>query len=195
MWIVRLALDRPYTFVVVALMILIMGGVSIWRMAVDIFPNINIPVASVIWTYNGMAPDEIEKRVVTVCERAFTTTVNDIDHIESQSYRGVTVIKIFFHPDAEISTSVAQLTAVCQAILRTLPPGIFPPFIMRYNASNVPILQATLSSDKLTEQEINDYATNFIRTGLATVQGASIPLPYGGKQRQIMVDLNTEVLN
>ena len=195
MWIVRLALDRPYTFVVVALMILIMGGVSIWRMAVDIFPNINIPVASVIWSYNGMAPDEIEKRVVTVCERAFTTTVNDIEHIESQSYRGVSVIKIFFHPDAEISTAVAQLTAVCQAILRTLPPGIFPPLIVRYNASNVPILQATLSSDKLTEQQINDYATNYIRTGLATVQGAAIPLPYGGKQRQIMVDLNTEILN
>ena len=195
MWIVRLALDRPYTFVVVALMILIMGGVSIWRMAVDIFPDINIPVASVIWSYNGMAPDEIEKRVVTVCERAFTTTVNDIEHIESQSYRGVSVIKIFFQPKAEISTAVAQLTAVCQAILRTLPPGIFPPLIVRYNASNVPILQATLSSDKLTEQEINDYATNFIRTGLATVQGAAIPLPYGGKQRQIMVDLNSEILN
>jgi len=195
MWIVRLALEKPYTFVVMAIMILIMGGVSIWKMAVDIFPNINIPVASVIWSYNGMAPDEIEKRVVTVCERTFTTTVNDIEHMESQSYRGVSVIKVFFHPDAEISTAVAQLTAVCQAILRTLPPGIFPPLILRYNASNVPILQATLSSDKLSEQQINDYATNFIMTGLATVQGAAIPFPYGGKQRQIMVDLNSEILN
>jgi multidrug efflux pump subunit AcrB len=195
MWIVRLALDRPYTFVVMALLIFILSGVAIFRMAVDIFPPINIPVVSVIWSFNGISPEEMEKRIVTVSERAFTTTVNDIEHIESQSYRGVSVIKVFFHPNAEIEAGVAQLTAVCQGLLRIMPPGTTSPLIIRYSASNVPILQATLSSETLSEQDINDLATNFIRTGLATVQGASIPLPYGGKSRLIMVDINMEALH
>jgi multidrug efflux pump subunit AcrB len=195
MWIVRLALNRPYTFVVIALMIILLGIVAIFRMAVDIFPPINIPVVSVIWSYGGISPEEMEKRIVTVSERAFTTTVNDIEHIESQSYRGVSVIKVFFHPDAEIEAAVSQLTAICQGLLRIMPPGTTSPLILRYSASNVPILQSALSSETLSEQEINDYATNFIRTGLATVQGASIPLPYGGKNRQITVDLNMEALH
>jgi CzcA family heavy metal efflux pump len=195
MWIVRLALNRPYTFVVMALMIIILGAFAIIRMAVDIFPTINIPVVSVIWSYNGISPEEMEKRIVTVSERAFTTTVNDIEHIESQSYRGVSVIKVFFHPGAEIEAAVAQLTAICQGLLRIMPPGTTSPLILRYSASNVPILQSALSSETLSEQEINDYATNFIRTGLATVQGASIPLPYGGKNRQITVDINMEALS
>jgi CzcA family heavy metal efflux pump len=194
MWIVRLALNRPYTFAVMALMIIILGGVTITRMAVDIFPPINIPVVSVIWSYNGISPEEMEKRIVTVSERAFTTTVNDIEHIESQSYRGISVIKVFFHPGASIEAAVAQLTAICQSLLRIMPPGITPPLILQYSASNVPILQSALSSETLSEQAINDYATNFIRTGLATVQGASIPLPYGGKNRQITVDLNMDAL-
>ncbi|HXA02999.1 MAG TPA: efflux RND transporter permease subunit [Cytophagaceae bacterium] len=191
----RLALNRPYTFVVMALMIIILGGVSIARMAVDIFPPINIPVVSVIWSFNGISPEEMEKRIVTVSERAFTTTVNDIEHIESQSYRGISVIKVFFHPGAPVEAAVAQLTAICQGLLRIMPPGITSPLILQYSASNVPILQSALSSETLSEQAINDYATNFIRTGLATVQGASIPLPYGGKNRQITVDLNMDALN
>ncbi len=195
MWIVRLALDRPYTFVVVSLLILILGLVAISRMAVDIFPNINIPVVSVIWSYNGISPKEMEQRIVTVCERAYTTTVNDIEHIESQSYRGVSVIKIYFQPGAEVEAAVAQLASSSLSLLRILPPGTTAPLILRYNASNVPILQIALSSKTLPEQAINDIATNFIRTGLATVQGAQIPLPYGGKQRNVMVDLNMEALN
>ncbi len=194
MWIVRLALNRPYTFIVVALLIIILGCVTIFRLPTDIFPEINIPVVSVIWSYSGMSPDEMEKRVVTVSERAFTTTVNDIEHIESQSMNGVSVIKVFFHPRAKVEAAVAQLTAISQTILRTMPPGMFPPFIIRYNASSVPILQMALSSKSLSEQELYDLGLNFVRTQLATVQGASVPLPYGGKPRQIMVDLNLPAL-
>ncbi|UBF27003.1 efflux RND transporter permease subunit [Kovacikia minuta CCNUW1] len=194
MWIVRLALRRPYTIVVAALMIVILGVMTITRMTTDIFPEINIPVVSVIWSYNGVSPDEMEKRIVTISERAFTTTVNDIEHMESQSMRGVSVIKIFFQPGAKIEAAVAQLTSVSQTVLRVLPPGITPPFILRYSASNVPILQMSVGSKSLSEQEIYDLGLNFIRTQLATVQGASIPLPYGGKARQVMVDLDTQAL-
>ncbi|XGV96947.1 MAG: efflux RND transporter permease subunit [Leptolyngbya sp. BL-A-14] len=194
MWIVRLALRRPYTFVVAAFLIVILGVMTITRMRTDIFPEINVPVVSVIWSYNGVSPEEMEKRIVTISERAFTTTVNDIEHMESQSMRGVSVIKVFFQPGAKVEAAVAQLTSVSQTILRVLPPGIVPPLIIRYNASSVPILQMSVGSTSLSEQEIYDLGLNFIRTQLATVQGASIPLPYGGKARQVMVDLDTQAL-
>ncbi|HVX66444.1 MAG TPA: efflux RND transporter permease subunit [Bryobacteraceae bacterium] len=194
MWIVRLALRRPYTFVVAALVIALLGGISIVRMPADIFPEINIPVVSVIFSYSGMAPEEMERRIVTIAERAYTTTVNDIEHQESQSVFGFSHIKIFFRPDARIEAAVAQINAQSNSILRVLPPGIFPPNILRYNAASVPVLQISISSDKLSEQELNDYGTNFIRTQLATVQGASVPLPYGGKYRQVMVDLDPQAL-
>src|SRR2546425_733376 len=190
MWIVRLALRRPYTFTVVAVMVVLLGIVTIARMATDIFPTINIPVVSVIWSYSGVAPEEMEKRFVTVCERAMTTTVNDIEHIESQSYNGVAVIKVFFHEGAKVEAGVAQITSICQTLLRIMPPGTTPPLIIQYSASNVPILQIGLSSKTLSEQQLYDIGLNFIRTQLATVQGAQVPLPYGGKSRQIMVDID-----
>lgn len=194
MWIVKLALRRPYTFVVAALLIAILGAVTIWRMPTDIFPEIDIPVVSVIWTYNGVAAEEMEKRIVTFSERGLTTTVNDIEHIESQSLNGISVIKVFFHPSAKIEAAVAQISAMSQSVLRAMPPGITAPFIVRYNVSNVPILQASISSDSLSEQQLFDYGQNFIRTQLATVQGASVPIPYGGKPRQIMVDIDSQAL-
>src|SRR5437762_2823758 len=190
MWIVRLALRRPYTFTVVAILVVLLGIVTIARMSTDIFPNINIPVVSVIWSYSGVAPEEMEKRFVTVCERAMTTTVNDIEHIESQSYNGVSVIKVFFHEGAKVEAGVAQITSICQTLLRIMPPGTTPPLIIQYSASNVPILQIGLTSKTLAEQQLYDIGLNFIRTQLATVQGAQVPLPYGGKSRQIMVDID-----
>jgi multidrug efflux pump subunit AcrB len=193
-WIVRLALRRPYTFVALSVMIAIMGLAAIINMAVDIFPSVDIPVVSVVWTYTGMTPDEMEKRVVTVYERSLTTTVNDIEHIESQSYTGVAVIRIYFQPNVKIDMAVAQVTAISQTLLRILPPGIFPPNILKYDASTVPVLQLGLGSKSLSEQELFDLGLNFIRTQLATVQGASVPLPFGGKFRQVMVDLDPKAL-
>ena len=190
MWIVRLALRRPYTFVVMSVLILVLGIVSIETMSTDIFPVIDIPVVTVVWTYSGTSPDEMEKRFTTISERSMTTTVNDIEHIESQSVSGVSVIKVFFQPGTKIEAAVAQVTAVNQTILRILPPGTTPPFILQFSASNVPILQAVLSSDKLSESDLYDLGLNFVRTQLATVQGAQVPAPYGGKARQIMVDLD-----
>jgi multidrug efflux pump subunit AcrB len=190
MWIVRLALRRPYTFVVMAVLILVLGIVSIEMMSTDIFPTIDIPVVTVVWTYSGTSPDEMEKRFTTISERSMTTTVNDIEHIESQSVSGISIIKIFFQPGTKIEAAVAQVTAVNQTILRILPPGTTPPFILQFSASNVPILQAVLSSDKLSESDLYDLGLNFVRTQLATVQGAQVPAPYGGKPRQIMVDLD-----
>src|ERR1700754_507435 len=194
MWIVRLALRRPYTFVVVALLIVALGMVTIVRMSTDIFPNVDIPVVTVIWSFTGIAPEDMEKRVVTVSERAFTTTVNDIEHMESQSMYGVGVIKVFFHPSAKVEMAVAQITSISQSLLRTLPAGFTPPLIIRYSASSVPILQLSVTSKVLPEEQLFDYANNFVRTQLATVQGAAVSLPYGGKARQIMVDLNPKVL-
>jgi len=190
MWIVRLALRRPYTFTVMAILIVLLGFVTISRMATDIFPSIDIPVVSVIWSYAGVAPEEMETRFVSVCERAMTTTVNDIEHIESQSYTGVAVIKVFFHEGARVEAGVAQVTSICQTLLRIMPPGTTPPLIIQYSASNVPILQLGIGSKVLSEQQLYDLGLNFIRTQLATVQGAQIPLPYGGKARQVMVDLD-----
>jgi CzcA family heavy metal efflux pump len=190
MWIVRLALQRPYTFVVCALIVLLIGILSILSMPKDIFPDIDIPVVSVIWTYAGMSPDEMEKRVVYISERAFTGNVNDIEHIESQSLNGLSHIKIFFYPGAKIEAAVAQTSAVCQTLLRIFPPGMTAPFILRYSASNVPVVQMSVSSETMTEQEIFDTSYNFLRTQLFAVQGATIPTPFGGRPRQIMVDLD-----
>src|SRR5205807_4262663 len=194
MWIVRLALRRPYTFTVMAILVVLMGIVTITRMATDIFPKIDIPVVSVIWSFPGVAPEEMEKRFVTVTERAMTTTVNDIEHIESQSYNGVSVIKVFFHEGAKVEAGVAQVTSITQTLLRILPPGTTPPLILQYSASNVPILQLGLTSKTLSEQDLYDLGLNFIRTQLATVQGAQVPLPYGGKSRQVMVDIDPQRL-
>ncbi len=192
MWIVRLALRRPYTFVVASMLILILGMTSIVTTQKDIFPYIDIPVVSVIWTYTGLSPDEMEKRMVTITERAMTTTVNDIEHMESQSYNGVAVIKIYFQPTAKVELAISQVTSIVQTILKVLPPGTTPPAIVKYDASSVPVLQLGLAGEGLSESQLYDYGTNFIRTQLATVQGAAVPLPYGGKQRQIMVDIDPE---
>ncbi len=194
MWIVRLALRRPYTFVVMAVLILVLGIVSIETMSTDIFPQIDIPVVSVIWSYNGTSPDEMEKRFTTISERAMTTTVNDIEHIESQSVSGVSVIKIFFQPGVKVEAAVAQVTAVNQTILRVLPPGTTPPFILQFSASNVPILQAVMSSDRLSETDLYDLGAQFVRTQLATVQGAQVPNPYGGRNRQVAVDIDSSAM-
>jgi multidrug efflux pump subunit AcrB len=194
MWIVRLALARPYTFVVMALLILIGGVLTIQRMAVDIFPDIPIPVVGVVWTYAGISPEEMNQRVVIPNERAFTTTVNNIEHIESQSLKGTGLIKVFFQPGANPDAGVAQLTAITQTLLRVLPPGITPPLIIRYSASNVPIAQTSLSSETLGESDLFDAANAFIRPGLAVVQGASVLLPNGGKPKQVMVDLDPQKL-
>jgi multidrug efflux pump subunit AcrB len=194
MWLVRLALKRPYTFVVMAMLIVILGGVTILRMPTDIFPDIDIPVISVVWNYGGLSAEEMEKRIVNGYERALTTTVNDIEHIESQSLTGVSIIKIFFQPGAKIEAATAQVTAISQTVVRQMPPGTTAPFIIRYSASNVPILQIALQSDSLSEQQLFDYGTNFIRADIATIQGAQVPWPYGGKQRQIMVDIDPQRL-
>jgi multidrug efflux pump subunit AcrB len=194
MWIVKLALARPYTFAVMAVLIVILGAVSIVAMPTDIFPDIDIPVVSVIWAYSGMSPEDLEKRVTTSFERAITTTVNDVEHIETQCITGYSVTRVYFHPTVKVELAVAQLTAIANSITRVLPPGIFPPFVLRYNAATVPILQLALSSRSLSEQQIYDLANSQIRIGLANVQGASLPLPYGGRVRQIMVDLDTDAM-
>ncbi len=194
MWIVRLALRRPYTFVVMAIVLVLLGAVTIFRTPTDIFPEIDIPVVSVIWTYNGISPEEMERRIVTISERAMTTTVNGIEHIESTSLSGTAVIRVYFQPGTRVEAAVAQITAINQTILRIMPTGTTPPLVIRYSASNVPILQAALSSKSLSEQALFDLGLNFFRTRLAAVQGAQIPLPYGGKARQVMVDLDPQAL-
>jgi multidrug efflux pump subunit AcrB len=190
MWIVRIALDRPYTFIVLALLILILSPVIILRTPTDIFPNIDIPVIAAAFNYTGLNAEEMEERITTGYERSLTTTVSDIEHIESQSINGRAIIKVFFQPSANINSATAQVTAISQAVLRQMPPGITPPFLLVYNASSVPILQLGLSGNGLSEQQLFDFGVNFIRTRLITVPGCAIPYPYGGKQRQIMVDLN-----
>ncbi len=194
MWIVRLALRRPYTFVVVSVLIAILGVAAVITTPKDIFPNIDIPVISVVWSYTGLTPDDMEKRMVTITERAMTTTVNDIEHIESQSYSGVAIIKVFFQPNVKPEMALAQINSICQTLLKVLPPGTTPPLLVKYDASSVPILQLGLSGQGLSEQQLYDLGLNFVRTQLATVQGASIPLPFGGKQRQIMVDIDPSQL-
>lgn len=194
MWIVRLALRRPYTFAVFAILLLLIGAFSILSMPTDIFPNIDIPVVSVVWQYTGLSAEEMANRITSNSERGMTTTVNDIEHIESQSLNGIAVIKVFFQPHVNIGAAVAQVNSINQVQLRTLPPGTTPPFIIQYNASSVPVLQLGLSGQGLSEQQLNDYGQNIIRTRLATVQGAAIPYPYGGKQRQVQVDLDIHAL-
>jgi multidrug efflux pump subunit AcrB len=194
MWIVKLALSRPYTFAVLALLILLMGVFTITRMATDIFPVINIPVVTLIWSYGGINPSDMEKRFVSLTERAMTTTVNDIEHIESESVTGVGIVKVFFQPGTDVAESVAQVTATAQTILRTMPPGTTPPFIIRYDASDVPIIEASITSPTESQAQINDYTTNFIRTQLVTIHGTQIPAPYGGESRAVMVDINPQAL-
>jgi len=194
MWIVRIALNRPYTFVVLALLILGIGPLTIARTPTDIFPNIDIPVVSVIWNYGGLSAQDMADRIISNFERSLTTAVNDIEHIESQSLRGISVVKVFLQPGAKIDLAVAQATAVSQAMLRQAPVGTTPPFIITYNASSVPIIQLALSGRGLSEQQLFDLGVNFIRPQLATVSGAAIPWPYGGKQPQIQVDLDPGAL-
>ena len=194
MWIIRLALKRPYTFVVAALLLLLMTPFVLMRTPTDIFPAINIPVVSVIWSYTGLPADQIAQRMVYTQERALTTTVNNIEHIESTSYDSIGVIKVFFQPGTQIANAVAQLTAVSQTILRQLPPGTTPPLILQYDASTVPILQFAISSTKLSEQAVFDIALNQIRVGLVSVPGVAIPYPYGGKQRVVSVDLDAKAI-
>ncbi len=194
MWIVRLGLRRPYTFVVMAVLIALLGGAAILTMPVDIFPYIDIPIVSVLWQYSGLSPEEMEKRVVTNFERGLTSSVNDIEHIESQSYNTIAVVRIYFHPNVQIDMAVAQVTAQMQSSIRNMPPGMFPANVMKYDAASVPILQLGLSSKTLREQEIFDLGNNFIRTPLGTVQGASVSYPFGGKNRAVMVDLNLNEL-
>src|SRR5271170_5825421 len=194
MWIVRLALRRPYTFAVFALLLLILGPLSIINTPVDIFPDINIPVVSIVWQYQGLSAVDMANRIVTLTERTLTTTVDNIDHVESQSLVGVAVVKVYFQPKVTIATAIAQITAVSQTQLRQLPPGTTPPLIITYTASSVPILQLGLSGQGLSEQQLNDYGLNFIRTQFATVEGAESPYPYGGKQRQVQIDLDLKAL-
>src|ERR1022692_4796160 len=194
MWIVRVALNRPYTFVVLALLILLVSPLVILRTPTDIFPNIGIPVVSVIWNYDGFPPQEMSDRIVTITERSITTTVNDIEHMESQSYSGVGVIKLFFRPSVTIATALAQVTAICQSQLRQLPPGTTAPLILSYSASTVPVLQIGLSSTRLSEQQLFDLGANTMRTQLATVQGAAVPWPYGGKMRLVSIDIDSAAM-
>jgi CzcA family heavy metal efflux pump len=189
MWIVRFALKRPYTFVIVALLIAIFGVASIVTTPTDILPDIAIPIVSVIWTYSGMDADDVSKRIVGVCERALPTTVNNIQYTESQSYSGVGVIKIHFQPNVQIDLAIAQVTALAQSLLRLMPAGILPPYVLQYDASSVPIVQVSLGGQGLSQTELYDLGQNFVRGQLATIKGAAVPLPYGGKQRSIMVDV------
>ena len=188
MWIVRLALRRPYTFVVLSLLIALLGIGAAIETPKDIFPYINIPVVTVVWNYTGLTPTEMAGRIVTISERALTTTVNDIEHTESQSYQGIAIIKVYFQPGVQIAAAEAQVTAVMQTILKIVPPGTTPPFMIKYDASSVPILQLSVGGAGLSEADLYDQSLNFVRPLLATVQGASLPSPYGGKVRQVMID-------
>src|SRR5450755_2278871 len=195
MWIVRVALRRPYTFIMLAVLIVLMGGYAILNTATDIFPNIRIPIAAVIWRYNGILPEEIANRIVLFSERTAQTVVNDVEHTESQSVIGTSVVKYFFQPGADQDLSMAEITAVSQTQLGFSPPGTTPPFVLSYNASTVPILQLALTSSTLPEAQIYDLANTILRTQLSTVAGASIPFPFGGKQRQVQVDLDPQALS
>ncbi len=194
MWIVRVALARPYTFIVLALLILILAPVVILRTPTDIFPNIDIPVIGAAFNYSGLNAQEMEERITSIYERILTTTVNDVEHIESQSINGRAIIKVFFQPNVDINAAMAQVSAVSQPVLRNLPPGTTAPFLLEYNASSVPIIQLGLSGRGLSEAELFDYGVNFIRTRLVTIPGCAIPYPYGGKQREIMVDINPQAM-
>ena len=190
MWIVKLALNRPYTFIVLALLILLLSPVVILRTPTDIFPNINIPVVSIGWTYTGLNPEELEGRLTTPYEKALSTLVDNVQHVDSTTYNGSVVVKVYLQPGASLDTANAQITAASQYLLRSLPPGILPPQIINFSASSVPILQLGVSGKDMTEQQLNDVASNFVRPQLITVPGAVLPLPYGGKQRQIDINMD-----
>ncbi len=194
MWLVLLALRRPYTFVCAALLVLIFGIVAIMRMPIDIFPAINVPVVSMLWSYGGLAPSEMEQRVVTLAERVYSSYVNDVEHIESQSLNGMSIIKVYFQPNADVQAGMSQLTAASQGITHNMPPGISPPFMVRFNATDVPIMQISVASPYRTEAELNDLGTNFIRVPLGTVRGASVLPPYGGQRKQVSVDIDPQAL-
>ena len=194
MWIVLTALRRPYTFVVLAVVIALFGVRAAFLTPTDIFPNINIPVVSVVWTYNGLLPNDMSGRVIYYYERTLTAQVGDIEHIESQSLSGYGVVKIFFQKNVDIAAALAQVTAASQTVLKLLPPGITPPYVLSYNASSVPILQLALSSKKLPQMQLFDLGQNFIRPQLATVAGAAVPSPYGGKILQVQVDLDQQAM-
>ena len=188
--IVRIALSRPYTFVVMSVLIAIFGVISWLKTPTDIFPNIGIPVVAAVWSYNGLPPDAMSGRIVYYYERTLSSQVNDIQHIESQSLSGYGVVKIFFQPTVNINTAIAQITAASQTVLKLLPPGITPPYVLLFNASSVPIIQLALSSASISQAKLADDGQNFIRPQLATVAGAAVPSPYGGKILQVNVDLN-----
>src|SRR6201987_5263271 len=194
MWIVKVALNRPYTFIVVAIPILIAAPVVILRTPTDIFPNINIPVVSIAWQYTGLNPEELEGRLTTPYEKVLTTLVDNIEHTESTTFAGQVIVKVYLQPGASLDTANAQVSSASQFILRNLPPGILPPQIIDFSASTVPILQLGLSGRGLSEQQLNDLGLNFIRPQLTTINGASVPIPYGGKVRQIMVDIDSQKL-
>ena len=194
MWLVRVALQRPYTFIVMSMLIVILGIFTILRIPTDIFPTIDIPVVSVVWNYGGLPPEEMEKRIVTNYERFLTTVVNDIEHIESQSLTGIAVVKVFLQPGASIDAAVSQITAVSQTAVRQMPPGSTPPLVIQYSASNVPIIQAALESETLSEQQLFDLGFNFLRSDLSSIPGVQIPYPYGGKQRQVEIDIDPQRL-
>src|SRR5688500_7240198 len=190
MWLIRTALGKPSAFLVMSLFIALGGGLSIRKTPIDIFPTIDIPVISVIWNYGGLPPDEMERRIANGFERFVTTIVGDIEHIESQTLTGSSVIKIYLHPGADVAQAIAQISAVSQSAVRQMPPGAIPPLIMRYSATSVPIMMLAIESDSLSEQQLFDYGVNFIRAELVTIPGVQMPWPYGGKQRQIMVDID-----
>src|SRR6201981_721795 len=191
---VRIALRRPYTFVVMALLILIAGTLSALRTPTDIFPDIQIPVISVVWQFTGLPPDQMNGRIMTPFERALTTTVNDIEHIEGVSYMGFGVVKIYFQPTADTRPPDAEVPPVSQPHLKLMPPGITPPLVLNYSASTVPIIQLALSGKGMSEQTLSDLGTNTIRTQLITVPGPALPLPFGGKTREVQIDLDPEAL-
>src|ERR1700712_1040227 len=192
--IVKTALQRPLTFIVMALLILIVGILAALRTPVDIFPEIKVPVIAVAWNYTGLPPEDMSGRIIAPYERILTTTVNDIEHIESQSLPGIGIVKIFFQPGSDIRTATAQVTSVSQTVLRQMPPGVTPPLILNYSASTVPIVQLAVSGEGLSEQKLFDLAQNQIRPGLITVPGAAMPYPSGGKQRQVQIDLDPQAL-
>src|ERR1700759_4894141 len=192
--VVRLALRRPYTFIVMAILIVIFGGLAAVRTPTDIFPDIKIPVVASVWMYAGLAPDDMAGRGIYFYQTQMSLAVNDIEHIESQSLNGIAVVKIFFHPSVDIRTATAQVTSISQTVLKQMPPGITPPLILNYNASTVPILQLALSSVQESEQKLFDPGQNLTRPALATVAGTSIPQPYGGRERQIQIDLDPVAL-
>src|SRR5580700_292744 len=194
MWIVRVALSRPYTFIVLALLILLISPLVISRTPTDVFPNIDIPVLASIWQYTGMNAEEMEGRITSNVERSMTTVVSNIEHTESVTLNGRAIIKTFLQPGASVDTANAQITSISQSQIHSMPPGTAAPFIITYSASTVPILQLAISSNTLSEAQLNDYAQNFIRPDLVTIPGAELPYPYGGKQRQVNVSLNTGLL-